>query len=75
MTMDAGTRRSVLYLPPRDAKHEASDGPSLSDEDGAFVQARTGIQEVRPVSQLPKDLSMLTGKVWGMLAPAEGPPP
>src|SRR4051812_5859820 len=36
LTMDAGSRRSVLYLPPRNEKHEQSDGPSLSADDGEF---------------------------------------
>ena len=71
LTMAAG--KSVIYLPPRDEKHEASDGPSLSDEDGAFVQARTGIDEVRPVSRLIDDLSSLAGPLWVMRAAAEGP--
>ena len=71
LTMAGGT--SVVYLPPRDQKHEASDGPSLSDEDGAFVRARTGIDEVRPVSRLVGDLSGRTGPVWVMRAAAEGP--
>jgi Xaa-Pro aminopeptidase len=72
LTMDAKAGRSVLYLPPRDAKHEKSDGPSLSDEDGAFVLARTGIDEVRPLSRLVADLSSHAGTVWVMRASAEG---
>ena len=75
LTMDAsapGGGRSVLYLPPRDEKHEKSDGPSLSDEDGAFVLARSGIDEVRPLSRLAADLSNHVGTFWVMRAAAEG---
>ena len=43
LTLDATTGRGVLYLPPRDEKHEQTDGPSLSADDGDFVLARTGI--------------------------------
>jgi Xaa-Pro aminopeptidase len=71
LTMDADAGRSVLYLPPRDEAHEKSDGPSLSAEDGDFVRARTGIDEVRPLSQLTEDLRILT-HTWIMRAPAEG---
>ena len=72
LTMDAATMRCVLYLAPRDEKHEKSDGPTLSAEDGTFVQARTGIEEVRPISQIIADLTGVTGQVWTMRAPAEG---
>jgi Xaa-Pro aminopeptidase len=73
LTMDSVTRRSVLYLPARNPKHEASDGPSLSDEDGAFILNRTGIDEVRTINQLIADVSQLTVPIWVMRAPAEGP--
>src|SRR5687767_10679109 len=52
LTMDASRGHCVLYLPPRDEKHEASDGPSLCAEDGQLVLERTGINEVRPVSRV-----------------------
>ncbi len=70
LTMEAG--RSVLYLPPRDERHEASDGPSLCHIDGDFVLARTGIDEVRPISRLVADLTGLSRTLWLMRAPAEG---
>lgn len=72
LTMDGTTGRCVLYLPPRDEKHEKSDGPSLCSEDGAFVLSRTGIDEVRPTSQLISDLTNLTRELWVMRAPGEG---
>lgn len=71
LTLDAASGRSVIYLPPRDEKHEKSDGPSLSAEDGDFVRARAGIDEARPVSRLLTDVSGLTGTVWLARAPAE----
>jgi Xaa-Pro aminopeptidase len=73
MTIDGATGRAVLYLPPRDEKHEKSDGPTLSADDGAIVRARTSIDEVRPIAQLVADLSGLTRQLWLMRAPAEGP--
>jgi Xaa-Pro aminopeptidase len=72
LTMDAANCRCVVYLPPRDEKHEKSDGPVLGHEDGAFVRDRTGIDEVRPVSRLVADLTSLTGTLWVMRAAAEG---
>lgn len=71
LTLDATTGRSVIYLPPRDEKHEKSDGPSLSAEDGDFVRARAGIDEARPVARLLADVSGLEGTVWLARAPAE----
>lgn len=73
LTIDGKTGRSVIYLPPRNEKHERSDGPSLSDEDGDIVLRRTGIDEVRPISALVGDLSGLRRQVWLLRAPAEGP--
>jgi Xaa-Pro aminopeptidase len=73
LTMDAAAGRSVLYLPPRNERHEETDGPSLSDEDGEFVRGRTGIEEVRPIARLVADLSGVAGPLWVMRAPAEGP--
>jgi Xaa-Pro aminopeptidase len=71
LTIDAGSGKSVLYLPPRNEKHEKSDGPTLCDEDGAFVLSRTGIDEVRPMSRLVGDVSNL-GVVWVARAAGEG---
>ncbi len=71
LLMDGQSGGSILYLPPRDEKHEATDGPSLSADDGLFVQARTGIEEVRAVSWLGDDLKNLS-KIWLIRAGAEG---
>jgi Xaa-Pro aminopeptidase len=71
LTLDASTGRGVLYLPPRAEKHEKTDGPTLSDEDGEFILARTDIDEVRPVSRLVADLSNREGVLWLARAPAE----
>jgi Xaa-Pro aminopeptidase len=70
--MDAVSGVTILYLPPRDEKHEASDGPSLCADDGGIVRRRTGIDEVRPVSQILDDLSGHDQTFWVMRAPAEG---
>lgn len=71
LTLDAATGHGVLYLPPRDEKHEKTDGPTLSDEDGAFVRSRTGIEEVRPLSRLVADVTNLAVTFWLARAPAE----
>ncbi len=71
LMLDAAVGRSVIYLPPRNEKHEASDGPTLSDEDAAFVLERTGIEEVRPITRLIADVSHRTSPLWVMRAPAE----
>jgi Xaa-Pro aminopeptidase len=72
LTLNADTGKTALYLPPRDEKHEKTDGPSLSDQDGPFIRKRTGIDEVRSIARLAADLASLK-EVWTMLAPAEGP--
>ena len=72
LTMDAASRRCVLYLPPRNEKHEQTDGPTLSAEDAAFVLHRTGIDEVRPIARLVADLTDVRGEIWIMRAAAEG---
>ncbi|MEY4488620.1 MAG: hypothetical protein RIQ79_1128, partial [Verrucomicrobiota bacterium] len=71
LTLDVKSGRGVLYLPPHDPKHEKSDGPTLCDEDGDAVRARTGIEEVRPLSRLVADLTGLSGTIWIAQAPAE----
>lgn len=73
LTMDAASGRSVIYLPPRNDRDEEINGPSLSDEDGAFVLTRSGIDEVRPLVRLVADVSNLDGDLWVMRAAAEGP--
>lgn len=73
LTIDGSSGRSVLYLPPRDQKHEQSDGPTLSADDAGTVLRRTGIDEVRPIARLVDDLTALSRQIWIMRAPAEGP--
>jgi Xaa-Pro aminopeptidase len=72
LTLHGKTGHSVLYLPPRNERLEKIDGPTLSDQDGDIVRAKTGIDEVRPLGSLVQDLSELAGKIWVMRAPAEG---
>jgi Xaa-Pro aminopeptidase len=71
LTMDAASGVSILYLPARDEKHEASDGPSLCADDGYIVRRRTGIDEVRPLAQISNDLAGLQRTFWVMRASAE----
>src|SRR5271169_3697076 len=42
LLLDAESGASSLYLPPRDEKHENTDGPSLCADDGDFILRRAG---------------------------------
>ncbi len=57
LLLDNVAETSTLFLPPRDAAHEKSDGPELSCEDGDFVRRHTGIESVRPLADLPQALA------------------
>src|SRR5688572_28182552 len=49
LRIDGGTGRTTLYLPPRDAKHEHSEGAQLNADHGDIVQRLTGVDDVRPL--------------------------
>ena len=56
LLLDGASATSTLYLPPRDVKHEESDGPELSADDKDFARLRTGVEEVKPLAALAADL-------------------
>ena len=56
LLIDGPTRHSTLYLPPRDARREGSEGKLLSAEDAELVMQLTGIDAVGSSSDLENDL-------------------
>jgi len=66
LLIDGATRRSTLYLPPRDERREGSEGKLLSAEDAALVMELTGVDAVRAGSDLEDDLQRYA---------AQNPPP
>lgn len=57
LLIEGGTGRSLLHLPPRDAKHERSEGPYLNSDDAATAARLTGVDDVRPPKALAVDLA------------------
>ncbi|GJQ21240.1 MAG: hypothetical protein HBSIN02_15950 [Bacteroidia bacterium] len=56
LLMDGRTKQSTLYLPRRDEGRERSEGKTLSAEDEDLVKTLTGVESVRPVEFLARDL-------------------
>lgn len=74
--LDARTRKVVLFLPPRNARLEQSEGRVLSAADAALVKTLVGVDEVRGTDEMTPDwLSKALGKPSAILytpfAPAE----
>jgi Xaa-Pro aminopeptidase len=71
LLIDAGRKKSTLYLQEADAKHEETDGPVLGAGDGDFVRVRTGVEETKPLSALVEDLKAAR-RFWLPHAEQEG---
>ncbi len=56
LLMDGRSKRSTLYLPHRDEGRERSEGKTLSAEDAELVKSVTGVEAVRPVEFLARDV-------------------
>jgi arylsulfatase A-like enzyme/Xaa-Pro aminopeptidase len=56
LLLDGRRKRTVLYLPHRDERRERSEGKVLSAEDAVLVEEITGIDAVRPIERLGRDL-------------------
>jgi Xaa-Pro aminopeptidase len=69
--LDGRRRATTLFLPRRDEKAQRSDGPSLSADDGARAAAVTGVDDVRPLEELERDLRG-ADVVFAPHSPAEG---
>ena len=77
LELDTRDARSVIYLPRRNDAWERSAGPRLSADDADAVRALSGVDEVRPVDELPVALGRrvkrrLSPVVFTPHAPAEG---
>ncbi|HVW00715.1 MAG TPA: Xaa-Pro peptidase family protein [Planctomycetaceae bacterium] len=55
LMLDGRSHRTTLYLPPHDARHERSEGPSLNADDAATAVRLTGVDDVRPLRALGAD--------------------
>ncbi len=56
LLLNGRNRTATLYLPPRDDGRERSEGKILSVEDSALVKQLTGVDEVRGLESLARDL-------------------
>lgn len=59
LLLDAASRSATLYLQPRDADREKSEGMFLAAEDAELVRRTTGVGAVKTVDKLAGDLSRL----------------
>ena len=71
LRLDGQSRRTTLYLPLRDPKHERSEGKQLHASDPESVIRITGIDEVKPLNALALDLTGAT-HLFTPQSPAEG---
>ena len=59
LLLDGRSRRSVLYLPHRNERREASEGRVLSAEDAELARELTGVDAVHGTWKLSDDLARL----------------
>ena len=62
LLLDGAARRSVLYLPHRNDRREASEGRLLTAEDAALARELTGVDDVHGAWKLSDDLARMA---WG----------
>jgi Xaa-Pro aminopeptidase len=58
LLIDGVNKQSTLYLPKRDAKLEESEGAQLSDEDQDLARRWCGVENVKVLEELHKDLAL-----------------
>ena len=56
LLIDAAQRKSALYLPARNERHERGEGPILCFDDVAQVRQWTAVDEVRPIETIIDDI-------------------
>lgn len=56
LLLNGRTRSATLYLPARDEARERGEGKILSAEDSTLVKQLTGIEQVRGLERLARDL-------------------
>ena len=66
LLLDGASRRSVLYLPHRNARREASEGRLLTAEDAESARELTGVDDVFGTWKLSDDLARMA---WGNRPP------
>jgi Xaa-Pro aminopeptidase len=74
LLLDGRTRRVTLYLPSRNERLERSEGKRLSADDAELVRRLTGVDEVRPATDMGTAWPAGDAKVtiYAEHAPAEG---
>ena len=74
LLLDGRTRRVTLYLPARNERRERSEGKVLSADDAELVRRLTGVDDVRPLTDMGTSWPAGDAKVaiWAEHAPAEG---
>lgn len=71
LAIDGGDGSAVLYLPPCDPKHERMEGPQLNCDHADLVCRLTGVESVRPLGALARDVRGAAA-VYTPSLPAEG---
>jgi Xaa-Pro aminopeptidase len=71
LRIDGASGESTLYLPPRDPKHEKSEGATLNAGDVELGRKLTGVSDVRTHEALAGDLAGAS-IIYTPHAPAEG---
>ena len=71
LSIEGGTGRSRLYLPPADPKHQQSEGAELTTADADLACRLTGVDETCDRAELERALSG-AGEIYLLQSPAEG---
>jgi Xaa-Pro aminopeptidase len=75
LLIDGASRKSTLYLPPRDEGRAATEGDLLTADDADAVVSLTGIDHVRPIARLADDVKAMSpapAAIYTPFQPAEG---
>ena len=75
LLLDGAAKRATLYLPALDERRALTEGDLWSPRDAMEITRQSGIDEVRPLDQLTKDLEARAAKaptVYTPHQPAEG---
>ena len=75
LVLDGRSRKTTLYLPPRNERLERSEGRVLSADDAGRVTALTGADEVRSTREMAGEWASSIGRVSAIYTPfqpAEG---
>ncbi|HYV37419.1 MAG TPA: Xaa-Pro peptidase family protein [Gemmataceae bacterium] len=73
--LDGKTKKTTLYLPPRDLNLERAEGRVLGFDDAALLKKLVGVDDVQNAKQMKEDqLPQLKGAstIYALFSPAEG---